>query len=208
MSNSNGRVFLLSPAKAGGPRYEMLVRSAARFDLAVKLREGVANIGEIYSFISGLYFRGKLTYTEAFPSAPENVPSALVIVPGAGLLLPETLVTIDQLKAISEIPVDEAIAAYREPLLEAAKLLDRHAGPDCAHILLGSIASAKYIGPLLDVFGRRLLFPSEFVGRGDMSRGGLMLRCARSGTELTYISVEGAVRHGSRPPKLPKWRKQ
>jgi hypothetical protein len=100
------------------------------------------------------------------------------------------------------------VTAYRDPLLEAAKLLDRYAGPDCAHVLLGSIASAKYIGPLLDVFGRRLLFPSEFVGRGDMSRGGLMLRCARSRTELTYVPVEGAVRHGERPPKLPKWRKQ
>ncbi|HEY2931322.1 MAG TPA: hypothetical protein VGK99_06200 [Acidobacteriota bacterium] len=55
---------------------------------------------------------------------------------------------------------------------------------------------------LLSVFGERLLFPAEFLGRGDMSRGGLMLRCARSGSELTYVAVSGAVRNGPRPPKL------
>jgi hypothetical protein len=29
-----------------------------------------------------------------------------------------------------------------------------------------------------------------------------MLRCVRSGEELPYVPVEGAVRHGKRPPKL------
>lgn len=186
----------------------MLMRPEARFDLAIKLREGGATIGEIYSFISGLYFRGKMTYVSAFAGAPERVPPALVIVPGAGLVPPETIVTSDQLRAIAQIPVDEANLEYRKPLLDAAKLLDQHAGPDCRHVLLGSIASEKYSNPLLNVFGERLLFPSDFVGRGDMSRGGLMLRAARSGTELTYIPVRGAVRHGARPPRLEKWRKQ
>jgi hypothetical protein len=69
-------------------------------------------------------------------------------------------------------------------------------------VLLGSIASAKYTGPLLGTFGDRLLFPKEFVGRGDMSRGGLMLRCVDTMTELTYVPVRGAERHGERPPKL------
>lgn len=205
---SSGRVFLLSPARAGGRRYELLVRPEARFDLAIKLRETGASIGEIYSFISGLYFRGKITYAEAFGAAPAGVPPALVIVPGAGLVPPDAVVTIDQLQAISEIPVDESNQAYREPLLRSAKLLNEHGGPDCLHVLLGSIASAKYTEPLLDVFGERLVFPSDFVGRGDMSRGGLMLRCARSGTELSYAPVRGAVRHGARPPKLERWRKQ
>src|SRR6185437_2507491 len=63
---SSGRVFLLSPARAGGKRYSMLVREAANFDLAVKLRQGQATIGEVYTFISGLYFRGKMAYVEAF----------------------------------------------------------------------------------------------------------------------------------------------
>lgn len=201
------RIFLLSPARAGGPRYDLLVREQARFDLAVKLREGVATIGEVYSFISGLYFRGKMVYTEAFGAAPAGIPSAVVIVPGAGLVPPETRVTIEQMRAIAEVPVDERNAAYRDPLLRDARLLDRHAGAGCVHVLLGSIASGKYTGPLLEVFGERLVFPADFVGRGDMSRGGLMLRSARSGTELSYIPVQGAARHGTRPPRLERWRK-
>ena len=205
--SSSGHVFLLSPARAGGPRYEMLVRPEASFDLAVKLRETGASIGAVYSFISGLYFRGKMTYAEAFRAAPAGLPYALVIVPGAGLVPTDAVVTIDQLRAISEIPVDESNQAYREPLLRSAKMLDEHGGPDCLHVLLGSVASAKYTEPLLDVFGDRLVFPSDFVGRGDMSRGGLMLRCARSGSELSYVPVRGAVIHGARPPKLPRWRK-
>ena len=55
---------------------------------------------------------------------------------------------------------------------------------------------------LLDAFGERLVFPIAFVGRGDMSRGGLLLRHAREGRELEYVPVRGAVRHGQRPPKL------
>jgi hypothetical protein len=206
--SASGRVFLLSPAKAGGRRYEMLLRPEAGFDLAIKLRESGATIAEIYSFISGLYFRGKIAYAEAFPAAPAGVPSALVIVPGAGLVPPETIVTIEQLRAIAEIAVHEANQAYREPLLRSARMVDEHGGPNCLHVLLGSVASSKYTEPLLDVFGDRLVFPVDFVGRGDMSRGGLMLRCARSGTELSYVPVRGTVRHGTRPPKLERWRKQ
>lgn len=202
------RVFLLSPARAGGPRYEMLTRPEARFDLAIKLREGSASIAEIYSFISGLYFRGKLAYVETFAAPPPRLPPALVIVPGAGLVPPETIITIEQLRAIAEVPVHEANKEYSEPLVIAAKLLDQHDTDDCCYVLLGSIASAKYTDPLLDVFDERLVFPADFVGRGDMSRGGLMLRCAHSRTELNYVPVKGAVRHGARPPRLEKWRKQ
>lgn len=185
----------------------MLLREEAQFDLAVKLRQGGASIGEVYTFISGLYFRGKMAYAEAFRAAPPGIPSALVIVPGVGLVPPEAPVTIDQLRAIAEIPVDESNRAYRDSLLSTARLLDEYAGPACLHVLLGSIASGKYTGPLIEVFGERLVFPVDFVGRGDMSRGGLMLRCARSGTELSYSPVQGAVRHGVRPPRLERWRK-
>jgi hypothetical protein len=185
----------------------MLLREQAGFDVAVKLRQGAATIGEVYAFISGLYFRGKLAYAEAFPAAPPGIPPALVIVPGAGLVPPETPVDIEQLRAIADVPVDEDNPAYRDALLKAARLLDQYAGPTCMYVLLGSIASAKYTTPLLEIFGERLVFPVDFVGRGDMSRGGLMLRCARSGTELTYTPVRGAVRHGVRPPKLERWRK-
>jgi hypothetical protein len=147
-----------------------------------------------------------MAYAQAFPAAPPGIPPALVIVPGAGLVPPETPVASEQLRHIATIPVDESNPDYRDALLSAAKLLDRHAGPECLHVLLGSIASGKYTIPLLDIFGERLVFPADFVGRGDMSRGGLMLRCARSGTELSYVPVLGAVRHGARPPRLQRWR--
>ena len=205
--DSSHRVLLLSPAKAGGLRYEMLLRPEARFDVAVKLQQGTATIGDVYSFISGLYFRGKMAYAETFRAAPRGIPPALVIVPGAGLVPPQTTVTVEQLRAIAEIPVDESNQAYRDALLESARLLNEHAGPECLYVLLGSVASEKYTGPLLEVFGERLVFPADFVGRGDMSRGGLMLRCARSGVELRYVPVQGAVLHGARPPKLERWRK-
>ena len=185
----------------------MLLREQANFDLAIKLREGSATIGEVYSFISGLYFRGKITYADAFPAAPSGIPPALVIVPGAGLVPPETPIAIEQLRAIADIPVDEENRTYRDALLQAARVLDQYAGPACQYVLLGSIASGKYTGPLLEIFGPRLVFPADFVGRGDMSRGGLMLRCARSGVELSYIPVQGAIRHGGRPPRLERWRK-
>lgn len=204
---SSNRVFLLSPAKAGGPRYETLLRDQADFDLAVRLRQGGATIGEIYTFISGLYFRGKMAYAEAFRAAPPGFPPALVIVPGVGLVPPDTPVGIEQLRAIADIPVDESNHAYRDALLRGARLLEQHAGATCLYVLLGSVASCKYAGPLLEVFGERLVFPVDFVGRGDMSRGGLMLRCAHSRIELSYVPIQGAVRHGARPPRLERWRK-
>ena len=180
----------------------MLMREQAEFDLALRLRNGTAAIGEIYAFISGLYFRGKLAYTSVFGAAPSGVAPAMVIVPGMGLVSPETILSYDQLQSTANVLVDADNPAYSEPFLRDVALLDQQAGPDCRCVLLGSIATDKYTRALLQVFGERLLFPAEFVGRGDMSRGGLMLRCARTTEELTYIAVQGAVRHGNRPPKL------
>jgi hypothetical protein len=202
------RIFLLSPARLGGPRTHLLLSDKASFDVAVKLRQGIATIAEVYSFISGLYFRGKIAYVSAFGCAPAGVPRAVVIVPGVGLIPPETKLNRDQLSAIGKVPVEAANDAFSAPLLRDARLLDEAAGQDCEYVLLGSVASDKYTQPLLQVFGQRLLFPAEFVGRGDMSRGGLMLRCAHSGAELSYVPVKGAVRTGQRPPKLPPLRKR
>jgi hypothetical protein len=198
------RVFLLSPAKAGGPRYTTLLREQSDLDLAIRLRQGTATIGEVYAFISSLYFRGKVAYVDAFCAARGATSSALVIVPGLGLVPLGTPVSIEQLRMIASIPVDEGNQTYRDALVRAARSLHQSAGPNCLFVLLGSIASGKYTGPLLEVFGDRLVFPVEFVGRGDMSRGGLMLRCASSKVELSYVPVRGAVRHGVRPPKLER----
>jgi hypothetical protein len=199
------RIFLLSPAYSGGRRASLLMREAADFPLAHRLRQGQATIGEVYSFMSGLYFRGKVAYVGAFGATiADDLPSALVIVPGMGLLPPQTGTNIEQLRLLAGVDVDEGNPAYRNALVDAAQLLDEQTKRACSYVLLGSVASAKYTDPLLQVFGERLLFPADFVGRGDMSRGGLMLRSARSGVELLYIPVQGATLRGSRPARLER----
>ncbi len=200
---SRHRIFLRAPANAGGERARMLLRQEAGFDLAVRLRREGAALGEAFAFISGLYFRGKLAYAQKFAAPPPGVPGAFVIT-GGGLAPPETHVTLDQLRALAAIPIDAADERYRLPLERDSRILDEIAGPECDFVLLGSVATVKYLQPLSTVFGDRLLFPEEFVGRGDMSRGGLMLRCARAGQELTYAPVGKITRHGPRPPKLPR----
>jgi len=197
----------MSPARIGGPRSNVLLRPEADFALADRLRDRKASLGEAYAFISGLYFRGKLAYAEAFAAPPAGLPPALVIVPGLGLIPPDTIVDAEQLRRIGDVSIEQTNQAYRDPLLRDARLLEQNAGPACQYLLLGSIATEKYTEPLLNVFGDRLLFPVEFVGRGDMSRGGLMLRRASSGDELSYVSLRGAIRRGRRPPKLDPWRK-
>src|SRR5690242_9482256 len=178
------RIFLLSPANAGGERAAMLLRERASFDLAARLRTEGAPLGEVFAFISGLYFRGKLAYAQAFAAPPEGIPASFVITAGLGLIPPETKITMGHLHSIAAVPIDAGDARYRDPLERDCRAIDELAGPACEYILLGSVASAKYLEPLVGVFGERLLFPEEFVGRGDMSRGGLMLRCARAGAEL------------------------
>jgi hypothetical protein len=175
------RIFLLSPANASGERARLLLNERAQFDLAVKLRHSGAPLGDLYAFVSGLYFRGKLAYATAFAAPPEGLPGCLVITPNRGLVPPHSLFLEPEFRAMSGIPVDPAEPRYLMPLQEHAHALRKAAGPDCAIILLGSIASAKYVNPLLETFGDQLQFPAEFIGRGDMSRGVLLLRCASSG---------------------------
>lgn len=196
------RIFLLSPANASGIRAGLILREEACFPLALRLRDGQLSLGEAFAFISGLYFRGKLAYAHAFARPPANVPGTLVITACGGLLPPELLLNRETLRAISSAPVAASETRYRIPLERDARLLAEHMGSRCEIVLLGSVATPKYVEPLLKIFGERLLFPSEFAGRGDMSRGGLMLRCVRSGQQLTYAPVATAQRHGARPPKL------
>jgi hypothetical protein len=177
----------------------------AEFDLARRLRsaEG-APLGEVFSFLSGLYFRGKLAYARAFAAPPTGVPGVHVITTSEGLRAPEEPTTIARLKRFARVEIDETDRRYRAPLLRDARAVADAAGESCEVVLLGSVATGKYVDVLSRVFGDRLLFPSDFVGRGDMSRGGLMLRRAATGEELPYVPVAGAVRHGPRPPKLPR----
>jgi hypothetical protein len=199
------RIFLLSPANCGGRRASQILSPRAEFDLAVQLRSGVgAPLGDVFAFVSGLYFRGKLTYARRFAAAPDPELSGIhIITPNSGLRTPDTLITDTALQAFAGVDVHPDNGAYRRPLERSARALDREVGADCEVVLLGSIASPKYVGILLDIFGGRLRFPLAFVGRGDMSRGGLLLRNAAAGTELDYAAIDGAILHGGRPPKLP-----
>jgi hypothetical protein len=190
------RTFLLSPANCRGRRAQQVLSPNATFSVAARLRgEAGVPIGELFAHMSGLYFRGKLTYARRFGDA-------WVITPDRGLVRADVAITLDELVRFgaAEIRIDNQ--SYRQPLEETARAL-ANADASTEFVLLGSVASEKYVEVLSSIFGTRLLFPSSFVGRGDMSRGGLMLRAAAAGTELEYVPVVGAVRHGSRPPKLP-----
>ena len=161
----------------------------------------------MFAFISGLYFRGKSAYAAAFATPPTGVPGSLVITAGRGFVPGDTLIGRSDLREIAAVPIDLADPRYRGPLERDAAGLYKALTPSCEVVLLGSIATPKYLEPLLEVFGSRLLFPAAFVGRGDMSRGGLMLRCARDGTELDYVAAGTALRRGHRPARLPRLKK-
>jgi hypothetical protein len=193
-------LFLLSPARCGGVRAGQLARSSG--ELGERLRAGTAPLGEVFAWLSALYFRGKLAYARAFADPSPGAASALVMAPGLGLHAPETTIGVEHLRAMGGVEVESA--AFVAQLRADATRFNAELRADTQVVLLGSIASGKYVDTLIDVFGARLVFPAEFVGRGDMSRGGMMLRAARSGEPLAYAMVAGATRRGKRPPKLAK----
>ncbi|HEY7037576.1 MAG TPA: hypothetical protein VID28_01935 [Methylomirabilota bacterium] len=199
------RVFLLSPAHCGGERARLLFRDGADFDLARRVRRapGVP-LGEVFSFLSGLYFRGKLAYAEAFAAPPPGRPGVYVITPSEGLRLHDEPTDLARLQRFARVDIDADDARYHRPLRRDARALAEILDAACEVVLLGSVATAKYVDPLADALGDRLRFPAEFVGRGDMSRGGLLLRCVQAGRELRYVPVTGAVRHGPRPARLER----
>lgn len=184
--------FLLSPARCGGERADLLARSKS--PLGIQLRAGDAPLGDVFAWLSALYFRGKLAYAARFTSADR----VFVMAPGKGLLPPTALIGARDLRAMGQVDIESP--KFTKPLRRDAEQFDRGSNV----VLLGSIATGKYVDTLLAVFGDRLLFPETFVGRGDMSRGGLMLRASRSGEELAYCRVSGAKRRGVRPAKLPR----
>src|SRR5215203_67781 len=199
------RVFLLSPARLDGKRAHLLFHPVTMFPVARALHsnEG-APIGEIFTFLSGLYFRGKLAYAAAFARPPQGINSGVfVITPNRGLLAPSVRLTLNDLAELAKTDIDPCAEAFRKPLRQDAEVLAEALGPRGEPVLLGSIATTKYIDVLLSAFQQELLVPAEFVGRGDMSRGGLLLRSVDAHQELAYVPVRGAVLRGARPPKLP-----
>jgi hypothetical protein len=189
VASPTNRIFLLSPANASGKRAKMLLRDGATFELAQRLQGEGLTLGEAFAFISGLYFRGKLAYAKAFATPPGGVAGVLVITACGGLISPERTMVREELCQISAAQVEAGEPRYRIPLERDARCLAAQISAECEVVLLGSVATPKYVEPLLGIFGERLKFPAEFAGRGDMSRGGLMLRCVKDGCELNYVSV-------------------
>jgi hypothetical protein len=181
----------------------MILREQARFPLARRLRgKSGAPIADVFTFLSGLYFRGKIAYAMAFARPARGIPGVLVITPTLGLIGARTRIGVDDLREFAEVDIHESDPRYRLPIERHARRFANKLPAQSEVVLLGSIATGKYVEVLLANFGDRLRFPAEFVGRGDMSRGGLMLRCAVDGQELSYLPVTGAIVRGKRPPKL------
>ena len=201
------RIFLLSPARLDGARARLLFNPDAAFPLARALgaRDG-APLSDVFSFLSGLYFRGKHAYAHMFGRASAAVAAVHIITTSRGLLSPATRVTRKDLETFAQVDLSAGDDRFRAPLLRDAERMRAELDDVAEIVLLGSIATGKYVDPLLTVFGARLLFPETFVGRGDMSRGGILLRSARAKLELAYVPVAGAVRRGRRPPKLTRVR--
>jgi len=204
MSGTPSHVFLLSPAYCAGRRAVALLRPDSSHVLAGRLRAGTLTLGEAFSFFSGLYFRGKLAYAHAFARADRvDEPATFVITPTRGLQVPETPVSVDVLREFAAVDIGAGDPRYRVPLERDATALAARVSAAGRVVLLGSIATGKYADVLAPVFGARLHYPASFIGRGDMSRGGLLLRSASSLTELEYAVLEpGVVRRGPRPPRL------
>lgn len=157
-------------------------------------------LGEAFSFLSGLYFRGKLEYARRYALPPRAGRGVWVITPNRGLLPADSPVTLPDLASFGEVDIIARDPRYRVPLERDALALGAH--PDTEFVLLGSVASDKYAELLGGALGSRLVYPADFVGRGDMSRGALMLRAARSGQELRYQALIGSVRRGPRAPRI------
>jgi hypothetical protein len=186
------RIFLLSPANLKGAKAQRLCAPESVSQLSTRLRSGSMTVAELFSFASSLYFRGKLSYAQTFSAPPEGLEGSYLITSCRGLLSPETPIDLASFKELaSGAAIDPDDDRYRVPLQRDAAALRARLGDVAKVILLGSVATPKYIKPLLEVFGRRLLFPSAFAGRGNMSRGGLLLQCVRERKELSYVPVAG-----------------
>jgi hypothetical protein len=184
------RVFFLSPAHSGGKRAAMLISSKGNFELARQVQAGAASLGEVFAFCSGLYFRGKLAYARHFADPPENIAGVQIITPSRGLIAAETPIGVSDLCEFAQIPVDKDEPRFTTPLKHSVQSMP---GIDSTEvILLGSVATGKYSDTLFPILGERLLFPADFAGRGDMSRGALLLRCVATNRELSYVSIARA----------------
>ena len=154
MPGSPPRIFLLSPARLDGKRAHLLFHPVTMFPVARALHSRAgAPIGEIFTFLSGLYFRGKLAYASAFARPPHGISSGVfVITANRGLLAPSVRVTVDDLADLAKTDIDPYAEEFRKPLRQDAEALAEALGPRGEPVLLGSIATTKYSDVLLSAF--------------------------------------------------------
>ncbi len=193
VSQRRQRLFLVSPADSGGTRAKRLIDGTSPSELAKRLRNGGAPIQEVFCYMSSLYFRSKLEYAKRFANPPEALAGVWIITPTMGLRLPEALVTAAEIAEISRTVKLHRNPAFVDPLERDARRIAEKAGANTEVVLLGSIATLKYLEPLARILGDRLVCPREFAGLGNMSRGGLLLRCCREGQELEYMAASSAM---------------
>ena len=201
------KIFLLSPANTSGVRAQQLISPRADFEAARMYRspDGVP-IAMAFAFMSSLYFRGKIGYALHFakPSLAVSGYGVYVITPGFGLVPPDWRLTPERMKVMSRTPVDASNRNYRKPLERDAMSLAGSLENDAQVILLGSVASGKYVDILWPIFQKRMRFPAAFAGLGDMSRGGLMLRAVRADRELEYTTLDAPRHRTGGDGKIPE----
>ena len=201
-------IFLLSPAFCGGKRGAVLLKEGGTSAPAQQLAAGAMSLGAAFSFVSGLYFRGKLAYATHF-TAERDWPGVFVITPTRGLQPPELPVDGALLREFVDVDLASGDARYLGPLLRDLQDLVAGLEPGARVVLLGSVATTKYLEPIADVLGDRLCFPRDFVGRGDMSRGALLLQSVEADRELEYVPfAAGVTRRGPRAPGVAKDRRR
>ena len=186
------RVFVLSPANCNGLRARWILQQNSRAELAQRLRRDGAPLGEVFSFLSALYFRGKLAYAQAYADPPSNCPGIMIITPTAGLVPHDTVIRVSTLRGFSRGRIHLKSRNYCSLLQRTAKKLAIRLGGDCELVLVGSLATGKYLDILAPIYGNRLRVPETFIGLGDMSRGGLLLGCVRENQQLNYIDATTA----------------
>src|ERR1044072_7023912 len=118
------RIFLLSPASAGGQRARMILNERAEFELARRLRgKRGAPIAEVFTFLSGLYFRGKIAYATAFARPTAGTPGVFVITPTRGLVDASTRIHLDDLREFATVDIHGDDPRFRAPIERDARAI-------------------------------------------------------------------------------------
>jgi hypothetical protein len=130
----------------------MILSDRAQFELARKLRgKNGAPIAEVFTFLSGLYFRGKIAYATAFTRPARGTPGVFVITPTRGLVDATTRIHLDDLREFAAVDIHEDDPRYRLPIARDARRLAKKLPIESEIILLGSMATGCDSPPTLSV---------------------------------------------------------